>query len=95
MAAAIVVDAGAFFLWNLGSRSPARLARDLAGGATRPAVALRGLARFAGGAALLAAGGMLLLPLVIQIRTFTVLETWALLTGLLVEQLLVSGERGR
>ena len=53
-----------------------------------PAVALRAVGRFAGGLFLLAAGGVLLLPLALQVRTFTVLETWTVLTGLLVEQLI-------
>ncbi|HEY5341171.1 MAG TPA: hypothetical protein VIK27_09115 [Candidatus Aquilonibacter sp.] len=80
-------------MWNLASRSPARLARDLAAGLTRPAVAMRAGARFAGGLLLLAAGASLLFPLAIQTRTFMVLETWTLLTGLLVEQLIGAGIR--
>ena len=51
-------------------------------------LALRAVGRFAGGLFLLAAGGVLLLPLALQVRTFTVLETWTVLTGLLVEQLI-------
>ena len=87
MAAAIVVDAAAFSLWNLASRSPFRLARDVAAGATQPLVALRSVAHFAAGLILLVAGAVLLLPLTIQTRTFTILETWTAVTGLLVEQL--------
>jgi len=87
VAAAIVVDAAAFSLWNLASRSPFRLARDVAAGATQPLVALRSVARFAAGLILLVAGAVLLLPLTIQTRTFTILETWTAVTGLLVEQL--------
>jgi hypothetical protein len=93
VALAIVADAAAFFLWNLAARSPDRVARDLAAGMSRPAVALRGLARFTAGLFLLAAGAVLLLPLAIQTRTFTILETWTVLTGLLVEQLV--GARNR
>jgi hypothetical protein len=95
VAAAIVADAGAFFLWSLASRSPAQLARDLAAGATRPAVALRGVLRFAGGLLLLLAGALLLLPLAIQAGTFTILETWTVLTALLVEQLIGADLRAR
>ena len=75
-------------MWGLAARSPARLAQDLAGGLRRPLVLLRGLLRFATGVLLLAAGAILLLPLAFGTRTFTVLETWTVLTGLLVEQLL-------
>jgi hypothetical protein len=95
LGAAIVADAGAFMLWNLASRSPARLARDVAGGLSRPAVALRAIARFFTGLLLLAAGAALVLPLTIQVRTFTVLETWTVLTGLLVEQLIGADLRTR
>jgi hypothetical protein len=87
VAAAIVVDAAAFSLWNLASRSPFRLVRDVVAGTTQPLVALRSVARFIAGLVLLIAGAVLLLPLAIQTRTFTILETWMALTGLLVEQL--------
>ena len=95
MAAAIVVDAAAFSLWNLASRSPFRLARDVAAGTTRPLVALRSVARFIAGLMLLVAGAVLLLPLAIQTRTFTILETWTAVTGLLVEQLLGYSNKAR
>lgn len=89
MAAAIVVDACAFSLWKLGARSPARLARDIAAGTRHGlGVALRGVARFIAGMLLLLAGAVLLLPLALGAHTFTVLETWTVLTGLLVDQVL-------
>ena len=71
------------------------MARDVAAGAGRPAVALRGLARFTGGLLLLLTGAVLLVPLSIQVRTFTVLETWTVLTALLVEGLIGAGARAR
>jgi hypothetical protein len=95
VAAAIVVDAAAFSLWKLASRSPFRLARDVAAGTTQPLVALRSVARFIAGLILLVAGAVLLLPLAIQTRTFTILETWTAVTGLLVEQLLGFSEKPR
>jgi hypothetical protein len=70
------------------------LAHDVAGAARRPLILLRGLLRFATGMVLLAAGAVLLLPLAIGTSTFTVLETWTVLTGLLVEALLGFGARG-
>jgi hypothetical protein len=88
VAASIVVDAAAFSLWNLASRSPFRLVRDVVAGTTQPLVALRSVARFMAGLILLIAGAVLLLPLTIQTRTFTILETWTAVTGLLVEQLI-------
>jgi hypothetical protein len=82
-------------LWNLASRSPAQLVRDVAGGVSRPAVALRAVLRFLTGLLLLAAGAVLVLPLTLQVRTFTVLETLTVLTGLLVEQLVGADLRRR
>jgi hypothetical protein len=93
VAAAIIVDLGAFSVWGLASRPPARLARDVATSVRRPLILLRGLLRFAAGVLLIAAGALLLLPLAIGTRTFTVLETWTVLTALLVEQLFGPGAR--
>jgi hypothetical protein len=64
------------------------LVRDLATGFSRPSTALLAIARTTGGFTLLVIGAALVLPLSIQLRTFTVLETWTVLTGLLVEQLI-------
>jgi hypothetical protein len=75
-------------LWNLASRSPAQLVRDLSAGARRPAIAASGIARAIAGLLLLAAGAILLLPLALGSRTYLVLETWTVLTGLLVEQII-------
>ena len=75
-------------LWNLASRSPARLLRDIGSGIVKPASAASGIARGLGGVFLLAAGAVLLLPLAIGSRTYLILETWTVLTGLLVEQLI-------
>jgi hypothetical protein len=81
--------------WNLASRSPGQLVRDIGSGLSHPAVALRALVRFSAGLLLLASGAALLLPLTIQIQTFTVLETWTVLTGLFVEQLIGADLRSR
>jgi hypothetical protein len=93
----MVIDACAFSVWNLASRSPAQLLRDLAAGLRRPGSAASGITRAIGGLLLLAAGAVVLLPLVLSSHTYIVLETWAVLTGLLVEQVIGtsfrSGER--
>jgi len=90
-----VIDACAFMLWNLASRSPGQLARDLSGGLTRPGIAIRGLTRTLGGLVLLAAGALIIEPTAIGSRTYVVLETWTILTGLLVEQLVGPDLRSR
>lgn len=64
------------------------MAADVGSALHRPALLLRGLLRLTTGVLLLLAGAVLLLPLTLDTRTFTVLETWTALTGLLVEALL-------
>ena len=82
-------------LWNLATRSPRQLARDVGAGLSRPAVIVRSVVRFTAGVLLLAAGAALVLPLTIQVRTFAALETLTVLTGLLVEQLVGADFRRR
>lgn len=85
---AIAADAVAFRLWNLAARSPARLVSDLATGFSATHTAVRGTARFAGGLVLLTVAAALVMPAAIEGRTFAVLETWTLLTGLFVDGLI-------
>jgi hypothetical protein len=89
--AAIVLDAFAFLVWDLATRSPKRLLGDVLAGLRHLSTAVRGLARFLTGACVLIAAASLLLALATNGRTFLVLETWTLVTGLLIEQL-VGGE---
>ena len=81
-------------LWNLTSRSPLRLARDIASAARRPASLAQGLFHFVTGLLLLAGGAALLLPLVARGRDFLALETLALLASLAVDQLIGADLRG-
>lgn len=71
------------------------MARDVAAGVARPAVLVGGILRFVAGLLLLATGAALVLPLTVEVRTFTVLETLTVLTGLLVEQLIGADLRPR
>ena len=75
-------------LWNLTSRSPLRLARDVATGVRRPGTMLVGTFHFAVGLLLLAGGSFLLIPLAVRARDFLVLETLALVAALAVDQLI-------
>jgi hypothetical protein len=88
IAGAILVDAFAFVIWNLATRSPAQLARDVAGGLRSPATALRGTLQIAVGLLLLVAGVSLIVPIAPDGHAFLILETWTVVTGLLVEQLI-------
>ena len=77
----------AFVIWNLASRSPARLARDIVGSFRRPVILLRGILSLVVGLLLLVGSASLLLPLPLPHHALLVLITWTILTGLLVEQL--------
>jgi hypothetical protein len=77
----------AFIVWNLASRSPSRLLRDVANGFRRPGVFLRGVVSFAVGLLLLVGSISVLLPLLLPGKVLAVLVTWSVLTGLLVEQI--------
>jgi hypothetical protein len=86
-AVAIVFDALAFTVWDVGTRPPVALARDLAAGARVPRRFAAGALRFVFGLALLLLAALVARPVMPTARAFTVLETAMLVAGLLVEQL--------
>ncbi|HZO92794.1 MAG TPA: hypothetical protein VFB22_03415 [Candidatus Baltobacteraceae bacterium] len=86
-AVAIVFDALAFTVWDVGTRPPLRLVRDVAAGARIPRRLFAGAVRFVLGVALLLLAALVARPAMATARTFTVLETLMLAAGLLVEQL--------
>lgn len=77
-------------MWKLASRSPLRLARDVATAFRDPAVLLRGTVRLVTGLLLLTAAAGLVIPICDDGHDFLVLETWTLVTALLVDQLVGS-----
>jgi hypothetical protein len=86
-AAAIVFDALAFTVWDVGTRPPTQLARDLARGVRSPTLLVRGLIRFALGVALLFLAATIARPAMPTLRTFMLIETGMLIAALLVENL--------
>jgi hypothetical protein len=86
-AIAIVFNALAFIVWDVGTRPPLQLARDIARGARVPAVFLRGVMRFATGFALLLLAAVIARPGMPTLRAFTLIETGMLIAALLVEAL--------
>ncbi len=94
-ALAIVLDALAFVVWDVGTRPPLRLLRDLARGVRVPALLGRGLLRFALGAGLLVLGALIARPAMPGPRAFTVLETGMLVAALVVEALIGTDLRSR
>jgi hypothetical protein len=84
---AIVLDAAAFILWDVGTRPPLRLAHDVARGVRVPRVFAFGLLRLIVGAALLFAAADVARPGMPTMQAFTFIETGMLIAALLVEQL--------
>jgi hypothetical protein len=87
IAAAILVDTLAFVIWNLAPRSPAQLLRDVAASLRSPGRFVRGLISFAVGLLLFAGSITLLIPLLLPQSALFVVAVWAMLTALIVNQL--------
>ena len=86
-ALAIVFNALAFTIWDVGTRPPMRLVRDVVAGTREPVSVARGAVRFAIGFALLVLAALIARPAMPTMRAFTVLETLMLIAALLVEAL--------
>lgn len=88
LAAAIALDALAFTVWDVGTRPPAQLLRDVVAGARRPRSLAGGATRFAIGFALLILAALVARPVIPSRAVFTIVETGSLLVALLVEALI-------
>ena len=86
-AVAIVFDALAFTVWDVGTRPPLQLARDIVRGVRIPKVLVRSLIRFALGIALLFLAAEIARPAMPTLRAFMLIETGMLIAALLVENL--------
>jgi hypothetical protein len=94
-ALAIVFDALAFVIWDVGTRPPLTLIRDIRAGVHQPAALLAGGARFLAGLGLLVLAGLIARPATPTARSFTFLETWMVIAALLVEMLIGNDLRSR
>jgi hypothetical protein len=86
-ALAIVFDALAFTIWDVGTRPPLRLIRDVASGVRVPRVFVQGILRFLIGFGLLFLAAVVARPAMPTMRAFTLIETGMIVAALLVEQL--------
>ena len=86
-AVAIVFNALAFTVWDIGTRPPLQLVRDVVRGARVPAVLGRALLRFATGCLLLFLAAEVARPALPTLRSFMLIETGMLIAALLVENL--------
>ena len=94
-ALAIVFDALAFTIWDVGTRPPLRLIHDVARGVRVPRVLARGVLRFLIGFGLLVLAAVVARPAMPTMRAFTLIETGMIVAALLVEQLIGPDLRGR
>jgi hypothetical protein len=92
---AILLNAFAFILWDVGTRPPLKLASDVAAGVRVPRVLAVGVLRFVVGAALLMMAADVARPGIPSLHAFTLLETGMLIAALLVETFIGPGVRRR
>ncbi len=87
-AIAIVLDALAFVVWDVGTRPPLQLLREVARGVRVPAVLGRGTIRLVVGGLLLLLAAVVARPAMPSMHVFTLLETGMLIAALIVEALI-------
>ena len=92
---AILLDTAALLVWDIGTRSPGRLVRDIRDGLRRPSAIVRGIVRLAIGALALLAAATVSAPVATRAIDFTIIECWALVTALVIEQLIGPDLRAR
>jgi len=85
LAFAILFDAFAFTVWDVGTRGPVQLVRDLARGCRSLPAFAGGFARFFTGIVAVAIGSLAILPLVARTNQPGVIEGLTLIAGLVVE----------
>ncbi len=95
IALAILLDTAALVIWDIGTRGPVRLFADVRAGLRDGGSLLRGTIRFIGGVIALLAAALVSAPVASRAYDFTVIECWALVTALLIEQLLGPALRTR
>jgi hypothetical protein len=95
IALAILLDAAALIVWDIGTRSPVRLVADIRAGLQHSTAIVQGLIRLAIGLLALFLGALVSAPVAVRPVDFTIVECWALVTALVVEQLIGPDLRAR
>jgi hypothetical protein len=85
---AIAFDALAFVVWDVGTRPPGQLVRDVVRGVRSPRVFASGVARLLAGLALLVLGFFVARPGFATARAFLLIETGMVIAALIVENLI-------
>jgi hypothetical protein len=87
IALTIVLDTVALTVWNIGTRSPVQLVADVRAGLRERSSVVRGTARFALGAIAMVAAAAVSAQVTARRLDFTIIESWALVVALVIEQL--------
>jgi hypothetical protein len=87
IALAILLDTTALVIWDIGTRSPLRLVADIRAGLHDRSAVMRGIVRLIIGMLALLAAANISAPVANRAIDFTIIECWALVTALVVEQL--------
>ena len=95
IAVAILLDTAALIIWDIGTRSPARLIAEVRAGLGKRSSILYGSLRFVVGVIALLAAAAVSAPVTTRAVDFTVIECWALVTALVLEQLVGPDLRAR
>jgi hypothetical protein len=85
---AILLNTLALVVWNVGTRAPTALLRDLAGGLRSPRTLFAGMIGMLVGLIFVAAGTVLVFPIIPNAMDFAPIEIFTLLVALLVEHLI-------
>jgi p-aminobenzoyl-glutamate transporter AbgT len=87
IALAIVLDTVALVVWNVGTRPPVQLFADIRAAFGNRSSLVRGSTRFALGAVALLAAVTVSAPVAARRIDFSIVECWALVVALVVEQI--------
>jgi hypothetical protein len=95
IALAILLDTTALVIWDIGTRSPLRLFADVRAGLRERRSIVRGMLRLAAGALGVTAAVAVSAPVATRSVDITILECWAVVVALVVEQLVGPDLRSR
>ena len=87
-ALAIAFDALAFIVWDVGTRPPSCLVRDVWSGLRRPSAFVSGVARVLAGLGLIVLAFVVARPGFTSSRSFMIIQTGMLIAALIVENLI-------
>ena len=83
-----MLDIAALVIWNVGTRSPVRMFADLRTALRQRSNVSRGWIRFFSGALAVALAVSVSAPIAIDVRSVGIIDSWELVTALIVEQLI-------